>query len=361
MIKNISQKTSKYVGTINLPQNFKKIKTIVLAENENIGQFENYFEKLEINKYIDYRIITPETFNSKPFGEDPEVEILGVDWAMSDLVNQILEDNPSVKWVHGVYAGVEHFQTPEIKAKANRITLSNAKGAFSKPVAEYVAFAMMWFAKKGKKYLDDKVGDKWEPTHHRQLSDSTMGLLGFGSVGQECAKIAKYGFSMKVLACKRDISKVTDLQTSLADEILPNSEEGLARLFQESDFVVNTMPFTPSTVNFFDTSKFNQMKESAVFINVGRGVSVVEEDIVKALKEGKIAGAYMDVQAREPLPADSELRRLDNVIMTPHCAHATENKDDDMFLVFKQNLEGYIQKGRSVEGLNSKVDFEAGY
>lgn len=77
-------------------------------------------------------------------------------------------------------------------------------------MAEYVAFAMLWFAKKGKKYLDDKVENKWDPTHHRLLADSTVGIVGFGSVAQECAKILKYGFGMRVITCKRDVSKITE-------------------------------------------------------------------------------------------------------------------------------------------------------
>jgi phosphoglycerate dehydrogenase-like enzyme len=115
---------------------------------------------------------------------------------------------------------------------------------------------MLWFAKNGKKYLDDKEQNRWDPAFQTLLSESTLGIVGFGSVGQECAKIAKHGYGMKVITCKRNPTKVTHLQESLADEILPSNEVGLARLFGESDFIVNCIPFTSDTINFYDLAKF---------------------------------------------------------------------------------------------------------
>lgn len=147
----------------------------------------------------------------------------------------------------------------------------------------------------------------------------------------------------------------------MADEILSNSEEDLTRLLSESDFVVNVMPFTPQTANFFDLEKFKKMKANGVFLNIGRGKSVVEADLITALKERIIAGAYLDVFATEPFPADSELWNFENVFMTPHCADNTWDIMELACKVMKGNLDGYLEAGRDVKGLKSVVNFKVGY
>jgi phosphoglycerate dehydrogenase-like enzyme len=268
---------------------------------------------------LDYKIVTPEEFNSKPFGNE-EVQILGVNWGMPDLTNQVLDANPSITWVHSFSAGVDTFMNDGMKARADHITLTNAKGAFSESLGEFVAFAMLWFAKNGQKWLDDKAAKKWNPGFVSMLSSKTLGIIGYGDIGCECARVAKDGFRMNTIAVKRDPTKTNDKQKANASEIFSNSDEDLANFFSKSDFVLNVMPFTPQTENFFDLAKFKQMKPEAIFMNIGRGKSVVEDDLITALKEKVIAGAYLDVFANEPFPADSELWNFENVYMTPHCA-----------------------------------------
>lgn len=157
------------------------------------------------------------------------------------------------------------------------------------------------------------------------LSGLTLGIVGYGDIGCECARVAKHGFNMRVLAVKRDPSKCNEKQRSTADEIFPSDEQGLNKLLSQSDFVVNVMPSTPETEGFFNMQKFSQMKPTGIFMNIGRGKSVVEEDLIKALEEKVIGGAYLDVYATEPFPADSPLWGFDNVYMTPHCADWTWN------------------------------------
>lgn len=147
----------------------------------------------------------------------------------------------------------------------------------------------------------------------------------------------------------------------MTDQILSNSDEDLKLLFSESDFVLNVMPFTPQTENFFNLERFKQMKRTGIFMNIGRGKSVVEDDLITALKENIIGGAYLDVFACEPFPSDSELWNFENVYITPHCADWSFNIVDLSVNVFKDNLEGYIAAGNSVDGLKSKVNFSVGY
>lgn len=139
---------------IQLPQKQKlqKVKTILLfckKEIEHIPEYVRELERLGITKQIDYKIVTEENFHEKPFGDDDEIELLGVNWGMTDLVNQVLDANPSIKWVHSFSAGVDAYMNPGMIAKADRITLTNSKGAFSESLGEFIAFAMLWFAKKG--------------------------------------------------------------------------------------------------------------------------------------------------------------------------------------------------------------------
>ena len=357
-------KTMNKQAVSHIPQAHQKIKTIVLSDDESIDYYHKYFNRLNIDQYLDYKIVTPEQYKTQPFGEHTnEVEILGVDWGMPELVNDLLDHNPNIKWVHGFYTGVEHFMTPELKekSKAGRFELSNCKGAFSKQVAEFVLYAMMWFAKNGNKWTNDRINKKWEPVTLSLLAGKTVGIVGFGSVGCEIAKLLKNAFGMRVLIVKRDVSILSDLQMTLADEILCNNDEDIGHLLSESDYVINTLPFTPQTVDFWDLAKFKQMKSTAIFLNTGRGVSVVEQDLVAALRDKIIAGAYSDVQAVEPLPETSELWGFENMMITPHSCHSTDEKDDLMFQVFKDNIIGYLNAGNSVSGLKSRVNFEAGY
>lgn len=194
------------------PKISPKIKTILLVKQTKVnkGAFEESLANLGITDYIDYKVTTLKEFNEKPFGDDDEVEILGVNWGMPDEVNKILDANPNIKWVHSFSAGVDTFMNPGMRAKADRITLTNARGAFSESLGEFIAFAMLWFAKDGNRWLKNKEEKKWEPGFVRMMSGLTLGIIGYGDIGCECARVAKHGFNMKVLAVKRDPSKASE-------------------------------------------------------------------------------------------------------------------------------------------------------
>lgn len=133
-----------------------------------------------------------------------------------------------------------------------------------------------------------------------------MAVIGFGDIGAACAKIAKNGFGMKVVGVKRNPNDCSDLYKSYCDEVVGLDQ--YERVISESDFVVGVLPKVADTVNFFNTeSSFSKMKKSAVFMNIGRGPTVKEDDLVSALKDGSIAGAVLDVFAVEPLDKNSEL------------------------------------------------------
>ena len=146
-----------------------------------------------------------------------------------------------------------------------------------------------------------------------------MAVIGYGDIGAACAKIAKLGFGMKVWGVKRNPDDCSDLYRSYCDEVVGNSE--YERVIKEADYVVGVLPKVADTVDFFNNeTTFSKMKPTSVFMNIGRGPTCKEDDLVSALQEKKIAGAVLDVFAKEPLSEDSPLWSMDNVLITPHCA-----------------------------------------
>ena len=163
---------------------------------------------------------------------------------------------------------------------------------------------------------------------------------------------------MKVLAMKRDPSKITPEANAYVDKVLSSSSpDDIDELLSTCDFVTCILPSTPSTLNFMDKQKFQKMKNSAVFINVGRGNTANEQDLIEALQTGVIRGAYLDVCATEPLPEDSPLWTMENVYLTPHCG----NRSERLFHVKYDRFTGILRQFVSGEELEYQVDREAGY
>ena len=147
-----------------------------------------------------------------------------------------------------------------------------------------------------------------------------MVIVGYGDIGAACARVAKLGFGMKVTGVKRRPAMVKEKHRKYCDEIVGNDQ--YEKVISEADFVVGVLPRVAGTTDDFFTlrSTFSKMKKSAVFMNIGRGTCVLEDDLISALETGSIAGAVLDVFQAEPLPKDSKLWTLPNVLMTPHCA-----------------------------------------
>jgi len=156
------------------------------------------------------------------------------------------------------------------------------------------------------------------------VSNKSMAIIGYGDIGAACAKIAKFGFGMKVIGVKRKPEDCSDEYKSYCDEIVGNDK--YESVISQADFVVGVLPKTAETGDFFNMdSTFSKMKPTSVFMNIGRGPTVEEDHLIAALQEGKIAGAVLDVFKKEPLPQESPLWTMPNVLITPHCAQ--QDKD----------------------------------
>ena len=225
---------------------------------------------------------------------------------------KILEAFPSIEWVHARSAGIDFIVSDELAASS--VTLTNAKGQFSSTLAEYTMMACSYFAKDLSRLMRQKNDREWVKYDVEELRGKTMGIVGYGDIGRSCAKLAN-AYGMKITALRRNPDKYS--KDPLCDIVYGTGTANLNKLMSESDYVVCSTPLTAETRGMINADAFHALKENAVFINLGRGPVVDEEAMISALKDRKLKGAALDVFTVEPLPEDSELWDLDNVLISP--------------------------------------------
>jgi phosphoglycerate dehydrogenase-like enzyme len=262
---------------------------------------------------------------------------------------EILNTARKLKWVHVGSAGVDGLICPELRD--SEVLLTCAKGDIAGPVLAEHAFALLFSLTRG--IARSVRGGQWSGAAGKgvfELGGKTVGLVGFGGVGRHLARIAQ-GLEMEVLAVRRSPEK---------DGVSGVSVWGTDRLLEMlavSDVVIVSVPDTRSTRGMLNRHAFQQMKKSAILIAVGRGRTVDTEDLVAALQQGEISGAGLDVVDPEPLPQDHPLWQMDNVILTPHIAgNSPERQARNQDLILR-NLKRFV-KG---EPLENQVDKNSGY
>ncbi len=236
--------------------------------------------------------------------------------AMPDYLNQAnLDLYQNLKWVQILSAGYDTLDLEYFRKR--KIILTNAKDVFSIQIAEDVFSKILYFNRHLKKHIEHKSQEEWkyEPVHF-EIANSTVGILGTGSIGLEIAKRMK-AFDAKVIGYKRKYAKLPYF-----DEIYDQAE-GLSKLYQTSDYIIIALPLDPSTYHMIDEDAFKLMKKNAILINVARGDIVDQKALVHALKNQLIRGAGLDVTSPEPLPKNHELWGFDNVFITPHNASSS--------------------------------------
>ncbi len=274
---------------------------------------------------------------------------------------------PNLRWVQTHWAGVDRLR--EHPLWDSDILVTNASGIHAPNIAQYVlAQILSWAHRTPRWFYYQQRGEwprgRWEKFVPDELRGKTLGIAGYGSIGREVARLARC-FGMRVLATKRDARRIEDSQYSLtgsgdpggtlAARIYPG--EATRSMVAECDYVVIALPLTERTRHLFDEQMFRAMKSSAFLVNVGRGEVVKESDLVRALKKGWIAGAGLDVFAAEPLPADSPLWKLENVIISPHVSGFTPAYDERATDLFAENLRRYLHG----EPLLNVVSRDEGY
>ena len=261
---------------------------------------------------------------------------------------------PALRWVQLTSASVEQLIAQPI-IRSN-VTFTNSSGIHAVPIGEYAIASLLAFRRHSRGLFRRQEARHWAPASEvyeslvaGELRGSTLGILGYGSIGREVARLGSC-FGMRVLALKRDPAARRDPGWHPAgvgdpDGSIPELVFGPERLHEflsRCDHVVLSCPLTPKTERIIDAAALGSMRESAYLVNVSRGQLVDEAALVRALRERRIAGAGLDVAALEPLSKSSELFDLDNVILTPHCSGVTPGYDDRATELFCENLRRYL-------------------
>ena len=239
---------------------------------------------------------------------------------------------PNLRWFHSFAAGVDH---PAFGALLERgVTLTNSSGSSSRPIAQYVLGMMLRIVKRMDAWAEAQRERRWENIVTDELTGKTAGIIGVGHIGGEVARLAK-AFGMRTIGCRRSPRAVRHV-----DEIVPPSR--LRELLARSDFVVLAVPLSSATDRLIGREELRVMQRHAWLINVSRGRVVHEQALVRALKSGTIAGACLDVFEVEPLPDESDLWSLPNVIITPHNSGRSPLNAGRGAEVFLDNLRRYV-------------------
>jgi phosphoglycerate dehydrogenase-like enzyme len=281
----------------------------------------------------------------------PEAEVV-LGWAITP---KNFSRAKNLRWIHATAAGVRPLMFPELIASDVRV--SNSRGLHAVAMAEHALGMMLEFARKLHLARDAQGRRDWaqialwsEPDSFRKLAGSTLGLVGLGAIGGAIASRARV-LGMSVIAVRRHPSP----DGTLADEQLP--PERLGDMLARAEWVVLAAPQTAATENLIGARELEQMRRDAVLVNLGRGALVDEPALIATIERGRIAGAALDVTVDEPLPADSPLWTMPNVIVSPHISGLSADMWERAMDMFVEHVHAY-QAGRPLPNL---VDKRAGY
>jgi phosphoglycerate dehydrogenase-like enzyme len=277
-----------------------------------------------------------------------EAEALFCSSADPGPLAEFLPKAPRLRWIHVRWAGLDNTLLPAVVDHPS--TLTNSRGVYSAALGEYVLAAILYFAKDLRRMVRSQEAGVWDVFDVVTVSGSTLGIVGYGDIGRAIAERAR-PLGMRVLALRRS-APGTD---PLVDEFV--APERLADLMGRSDYVATALPLTSETRRLVDRRAIDAMRPSAVFVNVGRGPVVDEEALIAALEAKRLRGAALDVFVNEPLPSGHPFYRMENVLLSAHCADHTRTWRDDAVRLFLENL-GRFRRG---EPLRNVIDKTRGY
>ena len=259
----------------------------------------------------------------------------------------------NLKWLQIPWSGADGYADhPDFPG---HVILTNATGAFGRPIAEYAFGAVFTLMRRFHQYRDcqqecrwERQGDEMSPTGKQVL------ILGAGDIGINAARLFKM-MDCRITGVRRVVREIPEefddmITLEQVDDVLPNA-----------DIVICCMPHTPLTQGFMNRQRLESMKKTAILVNVGRGTLIDHEALADVLNAGKIYGAALDVTCPEPLPQEHPLWKCRNVLITPHISGQTfaglKDKENYFFQVCKENLENY----RDGKPLQNQVDLKTGY
>jgi phosphoglycerate dehydrogenase-like enzyme len=263
---------------------------------------------------------------------------------------QWIERAPRLRWYQQWGAGTDWLlRHPEIARRD--FILTNASGVHAIPISEHILAMLLAFTRQLPAAFRAQAQRRWQrDVPAGELAGCTLVLVGVGAIGRRTARIAS-ALGMRVIGVRRNPAR----ELPEVDRMVGTDQ--ILDVLPEADFVVLTIPLTADTRHLLDARAFEKMKPSAYVINIGRGGTIDEEALVQALRSGAIAGAGLDVFASEPLPADSPLWEMENVIITAHYSGSTPHYDERALKIFIDNLERFV----AGLPLRNVVDKQAGY
>jgi phosphoglycerate dehydrogenase-like enzyme len=265
---------------------------------------------------------------------------------------------PRLRWLQYPGAGIDALQPTGLLAPQSGVIITTATGIHSTAISEYVFGSMLMFNWNWPQMVRLQDGHVWARSASwynlggRELADQTLGIVGLGSIGRRIARLGR-AFGMRVVAIRR--STAEGEKDPDVDQVF--SANKLHDLLAMSDYVVISVPLTPQTEKLIGEAELRAMRPNAYLVNIARGRVVDEQALIRALHEGWIAGAGLDVVEKEPLPSDNPLYSMPNVILTPHISGASVHYDERLAALFAENLRRY----RAGQPLTNRYDPSRGY
>jgi phosphoglycerate dehydrogenase-like enzyme len=266
------------------------------------------------------------------------------------LLREVFLMSRRVRWIHSRSAGLEQTLFPELIE--SEVIVTNGRGVFSPSLGEFALAAILYFAKDFRRMIRNQVAGLWEPFDVTMVSGQTLGIVGYGSIGRAVAARGR-ALGMNVLGLRR--VPQTPNEDSLIDKVYESKQ--ILEMLPRCDYVVVTVPLTEQTRGVIGDAEFAVMKKNAVVINIGRGPTIDEGAMIKALSQRRIRGAALDVFDQEPLPQGHPFYSFENVLLSPHCADRTPDWLDNAMRFFLEQLERF----RRGETLLNVVDKALGY
>lgn len=273
------------------------------------------------------------------------VEVL-ITW-VRPWIAQIARTCPALKWIHILSSGVERLW--DLDFDKEKYLISNSAGVHAVPIAEYVMASMLYFLKDLHIFREHRHSRTWQPHPVKEARGQTVAVIGLGSIGREVAR-----------RCRRMGMRVIGLaRRARHDDLMGHvyGEENLADVLSVADFVVLALPLTPNTHGLLNRRLLRSVKPGAYLINISRGAVVDEPALIELLQKGTLGGAALDVFAEEPLPPESPLWDLENVIITPHVSGTTPLYMERAMDIFLENLHAVKAAGELVTGVNIKAKY----
>ena len=267
------------------------------------------------------------------------------------LLREVFGMCPNLRWVHSKSAGLDTVLFPELIESP--VPLTNGRGVFSQSLGEFVVGAVVYFAKDFRRMIRNQMAGRWEAFDVVEISGQTAGIVGYGDIGRAAATRLR-GLGLRILAMRRQGPSLYNVDP-LVDQVY--SPAARVEMIARCDYVIAAAPLTPDTRGLIGEAEFAAMKPTAVVVNVGRGPVIDEAAMVRALSERRIKGAALDVFDHEPLPEGHPFYRLENVLLSPHCADHTADWQEQAMRFF---LEQY-QRFRAGEPLRNVVNKKLGY